>query len=116
MEIIPQDRVAVIGMRALHEEDANTAFAETVSLGKLTAETMYEFLIAAIQAQNEIGVQDQTCEQLGNPQGMLFLSDQGLLYSSGNFRQQRTLLQSAPWTPSAPGYCFDEIFIYQFYD
>lgn len=58
MEEIPQGRVAVIGMRAFHEEDANTAFAEAVALGKRTAETMYEFLIAAIQAQNEIGVQD----------------------------------------------------------
>lgn len=56
MEEIPQGKVAVIGMRALHEEGANTAFAEAVAQGKRTAETMYEFLITAIRKQNEIGV------------------------------------------------------------
>jgi hypothetical protein len=56
VEEIPQGRVAVIGMRMLHEEDANSAFAEAIAQGKRTAESMYEFLIAAIREQNSIGV------------------------------------------------------------
>lgn len=58
MEEIPQGRVAVIGMRALHEEDANTVFADAVAQGKRTDKSMYEFLITAIREQNSIGVLD----------------------------------------------------------
>ncbi|MCO6061859.1 hypothetical protein NG726_35115, partial [Pseudomonas sp. MOB-449] len=46
----------VIGMRQLHEQDANAAFQAAVQAKKRTAEAMFEFLNDAIRNQNGIGV------------------------------------------------------------
>jgi hypothetical protein len=58
MKEILEGQVAVIGMRKLHEQDANDAFAKAVADGKTTAPVMFDFLANAIKAQNEIGVFD----------------------------------------------------------
>lgn len=58
MEEIPVGKVAVIGMRKLHEEDADAAFAAAVEAGKHTDHAMLDFLTTAIRRQNEIGVFD----------------------------------------------------------
>ena len=55
MEEIPVGKLAVIGMRALHEEDANHVFAAAVDAGKHTDQAMLDFLTTAIRRQNEIG-------------------------------------------------------------
>ncbi|MBV7547417.1 hypothetical protein KW849_14090 [Pseudomonas sp. PDM26] len=56
MEEIPEGKVAVIGMRDNHEEDANAAFAAAVEAGQRTDLAMHEFITTAIRNQNEIGV------------------------------------------------------------
>lgn len=56
MEEIPVGKVAVIGMRELHEEGANAAFAAAVEAGTDTDHAMLDFLTTAIRRQNEIGV------------------------------------------------------------
>jgi len=56
MEEIPVGKVAVIGMRKLHEDDANVAFAAAVEAGQRTDLAMHEFMITAIRNQNDIGV------------------------------------------------------------
>lgn len=56
MKEIPEGKVAVIGMRKLHEQDANDTFAKAVAEGMTTAPVMFDFLVNAITAQNEIGV------------------------------------------------------------
>jgi len=58
MKEIPEGKVAVIGMRKLHEQDANDTFAKAVAEGMTTAPVMFDFLVNAITAQNEIGVFD----------------------------------------------------------
>lgn len=56
MEEIPEGQVAVIGMRQLHEHDANAAFQAAIQAGKNTAEALFDFLNDAIRNQNGIGV------------------------------------------------------------
>lgn len=58
MKEIPEGQVAVIGMRKLHEHDANQAFLKALTDGKSTGPIMFDFLTNAITAQNEIGVFD----------------------------------------------------------
>lgn len=56
MEEVPEGQVAVIGMRKLHEEDSNEAYAKDLKEGKNTGVSMFDFLANAITDQNEIGV------------------------------------------------------------
>ena len=56
MEEIPEGKVAVIGMRILHEQDANDAFADAVVNGRSTGPALFDYLATAIKAQNNIGV------------------------------------------------------------
>lgn len=56
MEEIPEGKVAVIGMRDLHEDDADAAFAAAVEAGQRTDLAMHEFITKAIRNQNDIGV------------------------------------------------------------
>ncbi|WP_312272169.1 hypothetical protein [Pseudomonas sp.] len=56
MEEIPEGKVAVIGMRDFHEDDANAAFAAAVESGQRTDLAMYDYIIKAIRNQNDIGV------------------------------------------------------------
>lgn len=56
MEEIPEGKVAVIGMRKLHEQDANDAFANAVATGRSTGPALYDYLASAITSQNGIGV------------------------------------------------------------
>lgn len=56
MEEIPEGKVAVIGMRDIHEDDANAAFAAAVETGQRTDLAMHEFITTAIRDQNDIGV------------------------------------------------------------
>ena len=56
MEDIPEGKVAVIGMRKLHEQDANDAFADAVANGRSTGPALFDYLATAIKAQNDIGV------------------------------------------------------------
>lgn len=56
MEEIPEGKVAVIGLRNLHEQGANDAFADAVANGRSTGPALFDFLANAIKAQNEIGV------------------------------------------------------------
>jgi len=56
MEEIPEGKVAVIGLRKFHEQEANDAFAEAVANGRSTGPALFDFLAKAIKAQNEIGV------------------------------------------------------------
>lgn len=58
MQEIPMGKVAVIGMRQLHEHDANNAFQDAVNNGKRTAQAMFDFLVTAIKNQNSIGVSE----------------------------------------------------------
>lgn len=55
MEEIPEGKVAVIGMRDFHEDDANAAFAAAVEAGQRTDLAMHEFITTAIRNQNDIG-------------------------------------------------------------
>ncbi len=56
MEEIPEGKVAVIGMRKLHEQDANDAFADALASRRSTGPALFDYLASAIKAQNEIGV------------------------------------------------------------
>lgn len=56
MDEVPKGKVAVIGMRILHEQDANDAFADAVATGRSTGPALYDYLACAIKAQNDIGV------------------------------------------------------------
>lgn len=56
MEYIPKGRVAVIGLKDLHEKDAMKNFKSAIKNGKNTALKMHEFVMEAIENQNAIGV------------------------------------------------------------
>lgn len=56
MEEIPQGKVAVIGMRNLHEQAANDAYVAAMESGVSTEKALYDYLVSAIKAQNEIGI------------------------------------------------------------
>jgi hypothetical protein len=53
---VPQGKVAVIGLRNLYAEQANSAFESAIKNGKNTAKEMHHFVARAIESQNEIGV------------------------------------------------------------
>lgn len=55
MDEIPEGKVAVIGMRDFHEDDANAAFSVAINAGQRTDLAMHEFITTAIQNQNDIG-------------------------------------------------------------
>jgi hypothetical protein len=58
MEEVPMGKVAVIGMKDLHEQKANEAFAAAVKNSERTDTAILDFLTTSIQDQNDIGVFD----------------------------------------------------------
>ena len=53
---ILQGKVAVIGLRKIHEREANSDFESAIRSGRDTAEAMHLFVARAIKSQNDIGV------------------------------------------------------------
>lgn len=53
---IPKSKVAVIGLRDLHADDANAYFNNAVKKGNNTEDEMHRFVAQAIDSQNKIGV------------------------------------------------------------
>lgn len=74
---IPKGKVAVIGMRDLFSNGAQTTFDESVSAAKCTSTEMHKFLAKAIDSQNEIGIYE-----IGKPCGLYRLRGMSLSIES----------------------------------